>query len=44
MDLTILNSLIDRMNYALEGYPDRYRPYGHGYVLAMTLLEDLENN
>ncbi len=41
VDLPLLYTLIDRMNYAPEGYPDRYRPYGHGYVLAMQLLEDL---
>jgi hypothetical protein len=44
VNLPLLYTLIDRMNYAEEGYPDRYRPYGHGYVLAMTLLEDLEQN
>ena len=42
VDLPLLNNLIDRMNYKEEGYPNRYRPYGHGYVLAMTLLEDLK--
>ena len=42
VDLNLLNKLIDRMNYKEEGHPNRYRPYGHGYVLAMTLLEDLE--
>jgi len=42
VDLPLLYNLIDRMNYKEEGYANRYRPYGHGYVLAMTLLEDLE--
>ena len=41
VDLVMLYNLIDRMNYAPEGHPNRYRPYGHGYVLAMTMLEDL---
>ena len=44
VDLPLLYKLINRMNYKEEGYTNRYRPYGHGYVLAMTLLEDLENN
>lgn len=40
VDLEILNNLIEKTNYKEEGYPKKYRPYGHGYVLAMTLLED----
>jgi hypothetical protein len=40
VDLLLLNSLIEVTNYASEGFPDRYRPYGHGYVLATCLLED----
>lgn len=42
VNLPLLKELIERMNYADEGYPNKYRPYGHGYVLAMTILEDLE--
>jgi hypothetical protein len=40
VNLPLLYSLIERTNYADEGFPDRYRPYGHGYVLATCLLED----
>lgn len=42
VDLQLLYSLIEITNYSPEGYPDRYRPYGHGYVLATCLLEDFE--
>ena len=41
VNLPLLNNLVYRMNYREEGYPNKYRPYGHGYVLAMTLLEDI---
>lgn len=41
VDLPMLYSLIEITNYGKEGFPHKYRPYGHGYVLAMTLLEDL---
>lgn len=41
VDLNLLNELIDVTNYGPEGFPHKYRPYGHGYVLAATLLEDL---
>ena len=40
VDLPLLHLLIDRTNYAEEGYGEKYRPYGHGYVLATCLLED----
>ena len=40
VNLPLLNSLISVMNYAEQGVPSRYRPYGHGYALAMCLLED----
>jgi len=43
VNIPLLNDLVYRMNYKEEGSPKRYRPFGHGYVLAMTLLEDLEN-
>ena len=33
--------IVNRMNYKEEGFLKLYRPYGYGYVLAMTLLEDL---
>jgi hypothetical protein len=38
--LEILESLVEKMNYAEEGYPKQYQPFGHGYVAAMCLLED----
>ena len=44
VDLPLLNKLVSRMNYKEEGYPARYRPYGHSYVIALTLLEDLNSN
>ena len=40
VDLNILENLIDVTNYSSDGLPDKYRPYGHGYVLATCLLED----
>jgi hypothetical protein len=40
VNLPLLHSLIDKTNYTEEGFPSKYRPYGHGYVLAMCLLED----
>jgi hypothetical protein len=40
VNLELLNNLIEKTNYKEEGFPKKYRPYGHGYVLAMTLLED----
>lgn len=39
VNLPILQSLIEVTNYAAEGYPHKYRPYGHGYVIAMALLQ-----
>jgi len=41
VNLDLLYRLIDVMNYKDEGDVHKYRPYGHGYVLAMTILEDL---
>jgi hypothetical protein len=38
--LDLLYELIEKMNYAEEGYPKQYCPYGHGYVAATCLLED----
>ena len=40
VNLTILNDLIEKTNYDDLGVKNKYRPYGHGYVLAMCLLED----
>ena len=40
VDLTVLKHLIGVTNYGKEGISDKYRPYGHGYVLATCLLED----
>ena len=42
VNLPLLYSLINVTNYGSEGFPNKYRPYGHGYVLAMTLLEDAQ--
>ena len=39
-NLDLLNRWIDKMNFGEEGYPHKYSPYGHGYVLATCLLED----
>lgn len=39
-NLEILNRWIEKMNFGEEGYPHKYSPYGHGYVLASCLLED----
>lgn len=41
VNLPLLYSLIEETNYKKEGFGNRYRPYGHGYVLATCLLEDL---
>jgi len=38
--LELLYELIEKMNYAEEGYPRQYMPYGHGYVCATCLFED----
>lgn len=40
VNLQMLYNLINVTNYAPEGYPHKYRPYGHGYVIALTLLQD----
>ncbi len=40
VNLQILGELVDVTNYGKEGFPQKYRPYGHGYVLATCLLED----
>lgn len=40
VDLSTLYNLIEVTNYAKEGYPEKYRPYGHGNVISMCLLED----
>jgi hypothetical protein len=42
MTLDLLNNLVEKMNYKDEGFPERYAPFGHGYVIAMCILEDLE--
>lgn len=41
VDLKKLESLIGETNYAKEGFPKAYRPFGHSFVIAMCLLEDL---
>lgn len=41
VNLKKLQDLIGVTNYSEEGYPEKYRPYGHGYVIALTILEDL---
>ena len=38
--LEILEMLVEKMNYAEEGYPKQYQPFGHGYCVAQCLLED----
>jgi hypothetical protein len=38
----LLKDLIKVTNYSKEGYPEKYRPYGHSYVLATCLFEDSE--
>lgn len=40
INLPLLHSLIEKTNYKEEGFPEKYRPYGHSFVLAMCLLED----
>jgi hypothetical protein len=40
ISLELLEELIGKMNYGAEGYPGRYAPYGHTFVLATCLLED----
>lgn len=40
ISLEKLEELVGKTNYADEGYPERYRPFGHGFVIAMCLLED----
>ncbi len=40
VDSSLLEKLISVTNYADEGYPQKYRPYGHAYVLSTCLLED----
>lgn len=40
VDLQLLHDLINVTNYANEGYPEKYRAYGHGLCLATCLLED----
>ena len=40
VNLDLLYSLIEKMNYAEEEYPKHYAPYGHSYIAATCLLED----
>lgn len=40
VNLELLNEMIDKTNYKNEGMKNKYFPYGHGYVIAMCLLED----
>jgi hypothetical protein len=42
VDLQMLKDLISVTNYSKEGYPEKYRPFGHGMVIVLTLLEDLQ--
>jgi hypothetical protein len=41
--LDLLKKLIEKTNYKEEGYPNKYHPFGHGYVCALCLLEDIKN-
>jgi len=38
--LDLLEKLVEKMNYAEEGYPKQYQPFGHAMVASMCLLED----
>lgn len=42
MNLDLLEELVEKTNYGDEGFKERYRPFGHGYVIAWCLLEDLK--
>lgn len=41
--LELLKKWISKTNYKEEGHPEKYFPYGHGYVAAMCLFEDYDS-
>jgi hypothetical protein len=41
--LDLLKKWVSKTNYKEEGHPEKYFPYGHGYVAAMCLFEDYDS-